>query len=460
MLETFRLLTEAAPNAPAFIDGGTAAVTTRAALRSLAAEMAAQLRTAELAAGDLLAVQLPNSPDFVVSFLAAIELGLTIVPIDRDAPEIEVATILGHFGARGLIYNSGAKGQAVATRLSTRSVAARPAHPPSTRLLKLTSGSTGKPKGIATSEANLVADCVNICATMQIGPEDRNLGAIPFSHSYGFSNLVTPLLVQGTAVVISNDYLPQSIIDLSNRHHCTIVPAIPMVFEHLTSLPAGDGDFETVRTFLSAGAPLPASTSRRFRERFGRDIHTFYGCSECGGITYDREGAAVERGTVGAAMENVLLEERASRLVVRSDSVALGYLHDASTFEEFEPGTFTTDDLIESAGDGELILAGRAGELINTAGKKVNPREVEQIIQQMDGVRQVKVYGEPAGARGEVVAAAVVAEPDVTREMVREFCRQRLSSHKVPRIVKLIESIPVDDRGKVRRSALALLSEK
>ena len=90
---------------------------------------------------------------------------------------------------------------------------------------------------------------------------------------------------------------------------------------------------------------------------------------------------------------------------------------------QFESGSFVTDDLVELREDGEVVLTGRASDLINTAGKKVNPREVEQVILQIDGVRQVKVYGEPAGARGEVVAAAVVASPDVTREQIREFCR-------------------------------------
>ena len=110
-------------------------------------------------------------------------------------------------------------------------------------------------------------------------------------------------------------------------------------------------------------------------------------------------------------------------------------------------GVFVTDDLIELRDDGEVGLTGRASDLINTAGKKVNPREVEQVILQIDGVREAKVYGEPAGARGEVVAAAVVASPDVTREQIRAFCREHLSPHKVPRIVKLIEAIPVDERG-------------
>ena len=91
------------------------------------------------------------------------------------------------------------------------------------------------------------------------------------------------------------------------------------------------------------------------------------------------------------------------------------------------------------------------------AGKKVNPREVEAVLLEIDGVTEAKVYGEPAGARGEVVAAAIVATPDVTRELVREFCRARLSLHKVPRIVKLIDQMPVDERGKVKRAALAAL---
>jgi len=305
------------------------------------------------------------------------------------------------------------------------------------------------------TEANLIADCENICSTMDIRPTDINLGAIPFSHSYGFANLVMPLLVQGTPVVVSNDYLPQSLVDLANRHRCTVAPLIPMVFEHLAN--AAHGTFETVRTFLSAGAPLPASTSRKFRERFGSDIHSFYGCSECGGITYDRLGGAVERGTVGSAMDGVTLSTHTRRLTVRSGSVAAGYLFDANTFEPFENGTFVTDDLVDVRDDGELALTGRASDLINTAGKKVNPREVEAVILQIDGVREAKVYGAAAGARGEVVAAAIVATPNVTREQVREFCRARLSLHKVPRIIKLIDEMPVDERGKVRRSALAAL---
>ena len=422
MFQKFVSLAAAAPGRPAIIEATTGRVVLRAELLARAEELAADVRP-----NHLVAVQLPNSGEFVALILAILKQRGIAVLIDRDAAEAEVARIRAHFGER-------------------------PPLPPETRVIKLTSGSTGKPKGILTTEENLLADCAQICTSMDIRADDVNFGAIPLSHSYGFSNLVMPLIVQGTPIVISNDYLPQTIIDACNRYRCTVLPGIPMMFDHLAATERGR--FSTVRTFISAGAPLPPSTSRKFRERFGAPIHSFYGCSECGGITYDRAGAGAERGTVGRAMDDVTILVRHSRLVVRSNSVALGYWQDS--FAPFANGEFVTDDLAEVR-DGEVVLTGRASDLINVAGKKINPREIEAIILQIEGVRQVKVYGEAAGARGEVVAAAVVASPDVTRELVRAFCRERLSLHKVPRIVKLIERIPVDERGKILRSALAEL---
>jgi long-chain acyl-CoA synthetase len=450
MLDSFLSLAENDPAATAVIDAATGAAMTRRELADRAHELAAGLRDAGMAPRDAVAVQLPNSGDFIAAVLAATALDLLIVPIDRDSPETELAATMRHFGVRGLIFRP----DRLTTVVSTRGTDGRPSVPADARLIKLTSGSTGLPKGIVTTEANLRADATNICRTMKIGPDDVNLGAIPFSHSYGFSNLVTPLLIQGTAVVVTNDYLPQTLLELANRHRCTVAPLIPMVYSHLTS--AAHGRFETVRTFISAGAPLPAATSRGFRERFGVDIQSFYGCSECGGISYDRRGAAVERGTVGTALDGVTLLTDGARLRVRSESVAAGYLIDVATFEPFARDVFTTDDLVAEL-DGEIVLTGRASDMINTAGKKVNPREIETILLQIEGVREARVYGAEAGARGEVVAAAIVATPEVTREQVREFCLSRLAPHKVPRIVKLIDELPVDGRGKVKRTVLEAL---
>src|SRR6266446_414049 len=183
MLSRFLSLVSAEPEAPALIDAATGAVTTRAALLAMGQTLAARLTAADIREGDAVAIQLPNSPDFVAAFLAVLQLRLVAVPIDRDARESEVAAILSHFAVKALVYR-GEPGD----RILVRTIREGAALPVEARLLKLTSGSTGKPKGIVTSEGNLIADCEQICSTMDIRPDDVNFGAIPLSHSYGFSN--------------------------------------------------------------------------------------------------------------------------------------------------------------------------------------------------------------------------------------------------------------------------------
>lgn len=462
MFEGFRRLVSADPGAPAMIDGATGSIVTRAGLLALAEMIQIDLAVFGPHHGDLVAIRLPNSPDFVASFLAVLTLDLTALPIDRDASDAEVARLATHFDVRAVLHfsPSHAAGDKPEVRIPL-SGKTRPDLDPEIVLVKLSSGSTGLPRGILTSEENLIADSRQICSTMQIASDDRNFGAIPLSHSYGFSNLVMPLLTQGTPIVYSNDYAARSILEIANGYGVTVVPGIPMMFEHLGRLPESDGRFETVRTFISAGAPLPADVSRRFTARFGVSVHSFYGCSECGGIAYDRVGGAIESGSVGAAMDGVdlSLEPKTGRMVVRSGAVAAGgYLSVADAdHDRFVDGAFRTDDLARFGTGGELELVGRMSDIINAAGRKVNPREVERVILEIDGVREAKVYGEPAGARGDVVAVAVVASPDVTREQIRAHCRAHLSTHKVPRIVKFIDQIPFDDRGKVKRAALVAL---
>jgi long-chain acyl-CoA synthetase len=451
IFRTFERLVQEEPDRPAIWQGEE--LVTRSSLFDLTQQIAGELRTNGLEAGDVVALQMRNSKTFIASVVAALQLRLTLLPLDRDAHPSEVDTSLGLFGARAVLTGGEhdlpeIHGSAGGTRIAIdRPIA----------LVKLTSGSTGAPRGIATTEQNLIADCENICSTMGITPHDVNLGAIPFSHSYGFSNLVTPLLLRGTAVVTSNDYLPLSILDLANRYQVTIVPGIPTIYGHLARLRPDDGAFRSVRTFISAGAPLSPVIAASFRERHGRPIHTFYGCSECGGISYDRGGGAAERGTVGSPIRGVQLEisPESRRLVVESTAVAAGYLQGAEeNGESFDGSRFTVDDLVEPAPDGEIRIIGRSSELINIAGKKVNPREVEAAILRIRGVREVKVFGTPGGDRGEIVSAMVVADDGVNQQAIRAYCLEQLSVHKVPRIVTMIDELPADGRGKVTRSSL------
>jgi acyl-coenzyme A synthetase/AMP-(fatty) acid ligase len=221
--------------------------------------------------------------------------------------------------------------------------------------------------------------------------------------------------------------------------------------EHVAMLPK-------LRLCISAGAPLPVATAKRSQEKFNLPIHSFYGASECGGICYDREAANPNEGFVGEAMNGVNLElvnpERsASQIHVSSAAVGDGYFPEPDE-EKLGNRIFVPDDLLARDGSGFKIV-GRISDVINVAGKKVNPVEVEAHLLRFTGVRQAIVFGRESVLRNEEVAACVVAAPDVSETDLLQFCRGALSSWQVPKRIFIVDAIPANERGKIRRRELS-----
>jgi acyl-CoA synthetase (AMP-forming)/AMP-acid ligase II len=324
-------------------------------------------------------------------------------------------------------------------------------------LLKLTSGTTAAPRAIRFRSEQLLADCLQICDTMGINCDDVNFGVIPLSHSYGFSNLVTPLLVRGVAMVLSRDRMPRAVLDDLARTGATVFPGMPVFYQAFCEMENAP-PLPKLRLCISAGAPLPLEVARKFRDRFRRSIHSFYGSSECGGICYDREARLAEAGFVGPPMDAVKIELRepnvsASLIRVQSAAAGDGYFPDPDP-EKLGDGFFLPDDLLSPSGDGFRIV-GRISDVINVAGKKVNPAEVEAELMRFEGVRAAVVFGRESVLRNEEVAACVAASGNVREAELLEFCRGRLSGWQVPKRIFFVEEIPVNERGKVSRRELA-----
>jgi long-chain acyl-CoA synthetase len=306
--------------------------------------------------------------------------------------------------------------------------------------------------------AQLLADCENICTTMGITDLDVNYGVIPFSHSYGFSNLVLPLLVRGVRLVASRDRLPRAVLDGLVCTGATVFPATPVFFQKLAemnNLPKLPG----LRLCISAGAPLPRQAASKFSLKFGVKVHSFYGSSECGGIAYDAtDERRYEDGFVGTPLNEVEIEhsvegdEEAGPIRVRSSAVGDGYfpVADPAVLNE---GCFVPPDLVRRSERG-LYLAGRASDIINVAGRKLNPAEVEARLAEFPGVKQAVVFGVQSPLRGEEPVACVAGE-QLARDAVLRYCREKLSPWQVPRDVWVVDEIPANERGKVSRRALA-----
>lgn len=425
------------------------------------AAAALALRVAEeaLAPGRLVGLAAPSGPAFLAGYLALRRLGLVPVLCDSSEPTPDRIAALDRLGVAAFLWSAAGWPESTAAWVVSRRAPARELElAPTTGAVKLTSGSTGLPRGIAVGAAALAADDAQLAAAMGLLAEERCLAAIPFSHSYGFSSLVLPALVRGSLLVLAEDRAPFATLAAGRALGATFFPTVPAYLAALMRLREPPAWPASVRLTISAGAPLGAETARLFRERLGRPVHVFYGASECGGITYDRDGGAAERGTVGEPIPGVEVEVDAEggRLRVRSAAVADGYLPEPAP--ELAGGTFLTGDLAAWRG-AEIQLGGRADDLVIVRGKNVNPREVEALLAGLPGVSEVCVLGVdgPDGPRSQLRAVVAAPAGGIGYLEVVEWCRGRLAEHKIPRSVVVLPELPRSARGKLDRAALVEL---
>lgn len=414
----------------------------------------------------LIGLSAPNGPAFLAGVIALRQRGHAVLLLDPASPLAERRRASAALGAQAMLSCvSGwpiGGGEWVFARLPDAVVPA--GIDDEIGFVKLTSGSTGAPRGVAATEAALLADDGALARTMGLRDADRILGAIPMSHSYGFSSVALPALMRGSIVVLPDEDGPLSPLAVARAAEATVFPSAPAYLQGLLKLSQPPAWPTSVRLVISASAPLPAEVAAQFRARFGVAVHVFYGASECGGICYDREGTAAERGTVGEPVEGVRLrlepldaEAPEGLVTVESAAVAVGYVPAAD--ERLRAGRFVTSDLAVLDGR-ELCLRGRVDGLINVKGKKVNPMEIESVLQRMPGVAEAVAFGVPSADQASETVRAVIACPSggLGYEEVLAFCREHLAEHKVPRSVVLVSAIPRTSRGKVSRAELLALA--
>src|SRR5437763_6374471 len=368
----------------------------------------------ELLPGAVMAVQLGNHEDWPGVFIACLRKQLLVLPLDESVGEQQRDAALEICRASAVMSALPGGNSPEIIRLGAAETKADwGENVPS--LLKLTSGTTAAPRAIRFRSHQLLADCNQICDTMGISDADLNFGVIPISHSYGFSNLLTPLIARGVPVVVSRDRTPRAILSDLVRSNATVFPGMPVFYqafcemEHVPLLPK-------LRLCISAGAPLPRAVGKKFQEKFNLAIHSFYGASESGGICYDREATNPSEGFVGELMKGVNLEMvdpngSATQVRVRSAAAGDGYFPEPDN-GKMGDGIFVPDDLLARESSGFKIV-GRISDVINVAGKKVNPAEVEAHLLRFSGVRQAVVCGRGSALRNEEVAACVGA-PGIT----------------------------------------------
>jgi acyl-CoA synthetase (AMP-forming)/AMP-acid ligase II len=485
------LLAAAATDRPAVIvpDGP---VLTHARLRELVSEGADRLAGLGVRPGDRVAMALPNGPEAIVLFLAA-TMGTTACPLNFAYKEDEFRFYLEDTGARILLVPRG-EGQAARQALPEGGVvieveidsrgqlhleSAQPgasgrtassSQPEDVALVLHTSGTTSRPKRVPLRHSNLTASVGHIVDHYQLTEDDVSLCAMPLFHVHGLVASALAALAAGGSVVTPRKFTPLGFWALAREYQPTWFSASPtphrlILMRTSDDRPKGSERLRFVRRCSSALSPAQMA---EMEVRYGVPVLEAYGMTEASHQMASnplppgrRQPGSVGPGTgveIGTMTDDGQLLPRgtAGEVVIRGANVIDGYeSNPEANAASFKDGWFRTGDLGVVDQDGYLTLAGRLKELINRGGEKINPLEVDAVLESHPAVAEAVCFGLPHSTWGEEVAAAVVLSSPADDKALLAYCREHLAEFKVPSHLYLVETIPRTATGKVQRRFVA-----
>ena len=473
----------------------------RIAYRELSAGargLAAQLRRRGVARGDRVVILLENSPETVIALFGALEAGAVFSVVNPGTKLDKLAYILNNCGARAVITEPRLAAMAAEAAKSAPSVAftlvtpfafaaedgQQDDAPPAgidldLAMIVYTSGSTGFPKGVMMTHQNVVAAASSITSYLESAPEDVVLSVLPLAFDYGLYQALMCAKVGATVVLEKSFTYPAVLLEKLKSERITGLPLVPTIAAVLLQMKdLVPGAFPALRYITNTAAALPPAHIARLQELFpATRIFSMYGLTECKRCTYlPPEQLAVRAGSVGIAIpgtEAYVVDDAGRRvaagvvgeLVIRGAHVMKGYWGDPQATERaLKPGPFPwekvlhTGDLFKADEEGFLYFVGRKDDIIKSRGEKVAPKEVENVLYELRGVREAAVIGVPDPLLGMAVKAVLALEPGFSltaREVIRH-CQQRLEEFMVPKHVEFRDALPKSHNGKISRSQVAM----
>lgn len=437
----------------------------------------AELARLGVCAGQGVGVRARNGRAFVIGALAALGCGATVMPIHHQLKPDELAAMLAR-APLGVILDDGcATGRAgkstgtlelsgsVGLRFTRLDGAPTPLAPTfeDAAFVRFTSGTTGMAKGVVLTHRAVLERISAANAGLGLTCEDRVLWVLPMAYHFYVSILL--YLEAGAAIVVSADYLAESILEAALCHNATFLYVTPMHVRMLASEESGRPLPPALKRIMSVSSRLHPQAAQDFLARYRVPVAQGYGIIEVGLPIMNVEEAAEHPEAIGRPLpgfEAAILDEavrpvsdgETGQLALRGPGMFAGYLSPPRPREEvLREGWFLSGDLAHRDSAGRIVLDGRASSVIHTAGHKVFPEEVAAVLDQHPAVLRSRVTNRPHPQLGEAVHAEVQlrnGSPPTTSEDILLFCRRRLSNHKVPASLDFVTALDVTSSGKVR----------
>ena len=476
------------PGKTALVAGSTRV--TYAELARRARGFAAELGRHGVARGDRVVVFLQNSPEAVIAVFGTLIAGAVFSVVNPSTKADKLAYILNNCAAKVLVTEPRLHDVALQAKTVAPSVAATLIAPftfedaPAGKaagidldiaMIVYTSGSTGFPKGVTMTHANIVAAATSITTYLEAKPEDVVLSVLPLAFDYGLYQALMCAKVGATLVLEKSFAFPQAILEKAKAEKATGLPLVPTMAALILQMKNIEpGMLPSLRYITNTAAALPAAHIQRLRELFPTTkIYSMYGLTECKRCTYlppeelDRRPTSV--GIAIPGTEAYVVDELGERvapgvtgeLVIRGSHVMKGYWGDeAATNRCLRPGPYPwekvlhTGDLFRADEAGFLYFVGRKDDIIKTRGEKVSPKEVENVLYELPGIREACVVGVPDPILGAAIKAIVAADEGITERDVIRHCAARLEDFMVPAAVEFRGALPKSENGKIARKEL------
>ncbi len=430
-----------------------------------------------LKTGDRLCVYLANCLEMIDLYLACVKLGVIFVPINILYRERELTHILTDAEPVAAVSTTPLPCAAPVWDPAelTREAAGLSSERPKVTLdgdapagIIYTSGTTGVSKGAILTHNNFAANALNLLTCWQISSADRFLLTLPLFHVHGLGNGLHCWLISGCRMRLLERFEHQKAATEFLDFRPTLFFGVPAMYVRLLDFRPEEareiGGF--VRLFVSGSAPLPAQIFEEFSERFGHAPLERYGMSETLMNISNPYSGERRPGSVGLPLPGVsvrLLDPEgrpveygeAGEVHLKGPNIFAGYWRrEDATRAAFVDGYFRTGDIATRSPDGYYTLCGRKSDLIISGGFNIYPREIEEFLQEQNGVAEAAVVAAPDRVRGEVPVAYVVTTRDIDPADLEAVCREKLASFKVPRSFIMVDKLPRNALGKVQKHLL------